>query len=415
MHEALRPWSGAWGFDAAAHLWRRAAFCAPPRVIDATARKTPAEAVDAMVDGPERDAATDGLESIYQSVLGADSPGAARAWLLTRMVRCGHQLREKLALFLHGHFATSIRKVERADWMLRQYRLFLDHGLEPFGDLLLRVTRDPAMIRWLDNETNRKGHPNENYARELFELFTLGDGNYSEKDIQEAARAFTGWHVLNHRYHFSKVLHDHGEKTVLGQTGRFGGEEICRIALEQDACGRFLARKLLRFFVTPEPAADVVKALGAEMKRSGYDTKATLKLLFRSRYFFADQNRRSLVKSPIEYVVGAARTLGAKLDAEDAAPLLRAMGQDLLAPPNVKGWPGQRAWINTTTWLVRVNAARRLAGEVAGRLNERDLERFSRAFCGRPLPEAEKKTLRSGAGKRDLAHALLSLPEAHLA
>ena len=244
MHDALKPWEpapGAWDRDAAAHLWRRAAFCAPPSALADTLKRSPAEAAAAVVDGPAEDPAREGLESIYETILGTNSADAARAWLLTRMVRRGHQLREKLALSWHGHFAASILRGRAVDCRLKPCRNILDGGLGPFGDLLVKVTKDPAMLRWLDNESNRKGHPNENYARELFELFTLGDGNYTETDIKEAARAFTGWHILQHRYHFSPALHDDGEKNVLGRRGAFGGEDVCRIALGQDACGRFLA------------------------------------------------------------------------------------------------------------------------------------------------------------------------------
>jgi len=417
MHELLKPWHPTkqepWDFDAAAHLWRRAGFSAPTEQIRATLQQAPAEAVKRMVDGPGKEPATEELEFIYQSVLGTDKADSARAWILMRMVRSDHQLREKLALFWHGHFATSLAKVKDLGWMLRQYRLFLRHGLGNFAVLLDAVARDPAMIRWLDNETNRKGQANENYAREVLELFTLGVGNYGEKDIQEAARAFTGWHIMREKFHFASSLHDKGAKTVLGQTGPFGGEDVQRIALEQDACGRFLARKLLRFFVTPDPDKEIVRALGAAMKANGYDMAATLRLLFRSRLFFDPTTRRALVKGPVEFMVGAARTLELnEVSATAAVPLLRDMGQDLLAPPNVKGWPGQRAWINTATWLARVRAARGLATQA----KSRGIDRHARALLGRPMPAEERKQLESsGAGNKDLVQALLTLPEAHLA
>ncbi|MHC4222960.1 MAG: DUF1800 domain-containing protein [Planctomycetota bacterium] len=417
MHEALRPFepskSNPWDFDAAAHLWRRAGFGAAPRGIERTLRRNPRAAVDAIVDGPPSDRAADELESIYESVLGTDDPDAARSWLIARMVRCGYQLREKMALFWHGHFATSIVKVRKLDWMMRQYRIFLSLGLTRFPALLEVVTRDPAMIRWLDNETNRKGHANENFAREVFELFTLGDGNYTERDIQEAARAFTGWHILRDRFHFSRVLHDDGRKTVLGQTGAFWGEDVLRIATEQPACGRYLARKLLAFFVTPTPDEKIVESLGAYLKESGYDIPATLKLLFQSELFFSKATRGALIKSPLEYAVGAIRTFDAKVDTRQAVPMMREMGQDLLAPPNVKGWPGQRSWINTASWLPRVNAARGFARTVD---KDAQFEACGRALLGRPVSSLEKQALESSGGKRgDLVHGLLSLPEAHLA
>ena len=193
--EPFRPSrENPWDFAAAAHLWRRAGFSAPPAQVEASARLAPEEAAAEIARGPAEDPATAELESIYPTVLALGSADALRAWLVARMLRCGHQLREKVALFWHGHFATSILKVRDPVWMARQYRLFLDLGLGPFGRLLEAVTRDPAMIRWLDNDTNRKGHPNENFARELFELFTLGPGNYTEHDIAEAA--LTGQRII---------------------------------------------------------------------------------------------------------------------------------------------------------------------------------------------------------------------------
>jgi len=417
MHDSLRPWrpsrQNPFDADAASHLWRRAAFAASPKTVQATLKLGPQAAVARMVDGPGHDDAGDELDGILESALGTGNADSARAWLVTRMLRCDHQLREKLALFWHSHFATSIKKVIKLDWMMRQYRLFLDHGLTTFPLLLDQVTRDPAMIRWLDNETNSKGQANENFARELFELFTLGVGNYSERDVQEAGRAFTGWHILRDRFHLSKTLHDHGTKKVLQQTGKWGGKDVCRIALEQPACGRFLATKLLKFFVHPEPDEAIANSLGDEMRRSGYDMKATLNLLLGSEYFFSENARRSIVKSPMDFVVGSMRTLNARVKSDTFLPMLRGLGQDLLAPPNVKGWPGQLAWINTATWITRVNGARSIAD---GTRSTGTLDELSTALLGRPLPAPERSRLaRSGAQGSDLVHALLSLPEAHLA
>ncbi|MHC4849228.1 MAG: DUF1800 domain-containing protein [Planctomycetota bacterium] len=413
MHDRLRPYDKPLDFDAAAHLWRRAGFGADPRTVQRTVKLGLLQATERLVNGPRSEPATDDLEFIYQSVLGADDEQGARAWLLLRMLRSEHQVREKAALFWHGHFATSLAKVRDLGWMLRQYRLFLDHGLGKFATLLDAVARDPAMIRWLDNETNRKGHANENYAREVLELFTLGEGNYSEADIQEAARAFTGWHIQREEFHFARSLHDKSAKTVLGQTGNWGGEDVQRIALEQPACGEFLAGKLLRFYVMPNPDPAVVKALGASMRANGYDIAATLKSIFRSRLFYSDAARRSLVKSPIDFVIGSARALEIKKpNMKAAVPALRAMGHDLLAPPNVKGWPGHRAWINTATWLVRVRAARGIAAQVG---ESTRLDDAAHAVLGNPLPEQETTKLKSsGAGNSDLLHALLTTPEAHL-
>jgi uncharacterized protein (DUF1800 family) len=408
MHEALRPYEGTWDFEAAAHLWRRAGFGAPASRIDETARLSPEDAARSIVRGPAKDAPAEGLDSVYAQICGTGNLDAIRAFFLQRMVRCDHQLREKLALFWHGHFATSVLKVNEPLWMARQYRIFLDHGLGRFADLLDQVTRDPAMIRWLDNETNAKGHPNENYARELLELFTLGVGNYTETDIKEAARAFTGWHILEDRFHFSEKLHDDGEKDVLGARGAWNGDDVCRIALSQPACGRFLARKLLVFFVTPAPSDEIVAAFGEEIRARDYRIGECLELLLASRLFYAPGSRGALVKSPIEFVAASVRVFGARLDATAAAGDLRAMGQELLAPPNVKGWPGHLSWINTATWLSRVETGRRLAATFP----QGSGDGLVLALCGTP-PGAEERRRLAGANG-DFAHALLSLPEAHL-
>lgn len=407
----IEPFDGPFDFDAAAHLWRRAGFGASEARIAETVKLGAAGAAKAIVNGPGRDAAAEEMDSVYAQVVGTGKADAIRAYFLQRMVRCDHQLREKLALLWHGHFATSVLKVNEPAWMARQYRIFLDKGLGPFADLLDRVTRDPAMIRWLDNETNSKGHPNENYARELFELFTLGEGNYTEKDIKEAARAFTGWHILEDKYHFSARLHDDGEKEVLGARGAWNGDDVCRIALTQKACARFLARKLLQFFVMPEPPAEAVDALAAELRSRGYRIGECLEILFASRLFH--ESRGLLVKSPIEFVVTSVRVFEGRLDASAAAGDLRAMGQDLLAPPNVKGWPGHTSWINTATWLARVDAGRRLAATFKPRKSGDDaVVAYGRPLCGKAPGAGERERLAAAGG--DLAHALLSLPEAHL-
>jgi len=417
MDEPLEPFvpsrSDPWDRDAAAHLLRRAGFGAPPADVEEALSVAPGEAAKRVVEGRgEEDRAARELDAILPTLLGIGDLSAFQAWIVARMLRCRHQLREKVALFWHNHFATSVAKVREPLWMIRQYRLFLDRGLGPFGALLDAVARDPAMLRWLDNETNRRGHANENFARELFELFTLGVGEYTEKDIHEAARAFTGWTILHDRFHFSAAQHDDGEKSVLGASGRLSGEEVLRIALDQPACGRFLAGKLLREFVTPEPDPAVAAALGRRLRETGYDVGAALAELLSSRYFFDRSHRRALVRSPVDFAVGSARALGGGVDAKALLEPLKEMGQELLAPPNVKGWPGGRSWISTATWLTRVQTARRLADALPA---SDDAAALALALLGGPLPPAARAILDAERPRgKDLCAALLALPETHL-
>ncbi len=227
------------------------------------------------------------------------------------------------------------------------------------------------MLRYLDNNSNRKAHPNENYARELLELFTLGAGNYTEQDIKEAARAFTGWTFAprQEQYVFARRQHDYGEKTFLGRRGAFDGVEIIDIILEQPATARFVARKLFEFFVHEHPADDVVEALAALFRDHDYELRPLLRSMFRSKLFFSERAIRTQIKSPAQIVIGSARLLGVDQDPRLLAFGMRLLGQDLFAPPNVKGWDGGEAWINTNTLSMRHHLARYLVtGQVGGRL-----------------------------------------------
>jgi uncharacterized protein (DUF1800 family) len=303
-------------------------------------------------------------------------PGAPQqrlsAWWLDRMLKARHPLREKMTLFWHDHFATSDAKVRNPALMFRQNRLLSEHALGRFGPFLLAVSQDPAMLYWLDSNRNVKGAPNENYARELMELFSLGVGNYAEKDVKEAARAFTGWHTDGGRFKFDARLHDEGTKTVLGKTGNLDGGDVVRAVLERPAAASFLVRKLYRFLVSEaEPPAALLEPLCDSFRKSEYDVAALVRTMLSSRHFYSAHAFRQRVKSPVEYVLGAARAVYLRLGEEDAdyrplptKPLvgwLNAMGQRLFEPPNVKGWPGGRAWLNTATVLERANFAEALA------------------------------------------------------
>jgi uncharacterized protein (DUF1800 family) len=293
-------------------------------------------------------------------------------WLL-RMLYTRRPLQEKMTLFWHNHFATSVQKVHSPALMYAQAALFRDKGLGKFDDLLGGVARDPAMIFWLDNNTNRRGHPNENWGREVMELFTIGIGNYTETDVKEVARAFTGWSATRSAdggaFRFVRNQHDGGSKTVLGTTGNLDGDDVLRILAGKRETGLLLGRKMWRWFVNDTPDAGGVGRLADVYVQSGHDIRAMLRSLFLSAEFRAAANRYATVKNPPEYLVGLLKQtgIGAGLHDNLAAGVLRglarattAMGMALYEPTNVGGWPAGRVWMNPGTYFARVNTAEQL-------------------------------------------------------
>jgi uncharacterized protein (DUF1800 family) len=244
--------------------------------------------------------------------------------------------------------------------MLNQIDLYRRLGLGSFRDLVIASAKDPAMIRWLDSNQNRKGKPNENYARELFELFMLGIGNYTEQDVREAARAFTGWFERNGEFIFVPSQHDTGVKTVLGHTGNWDGGDIVDIAVRHPACGPFIARALWEFFAYRNPEPEVVSAIAGVFVSSGWNIRETMRAIFTHPAFYTEKAYHALVKSPLEYIVGFLRSMNAKTDAMGLQPALTAMGQTPLNPPDVNGWPGQAEWISTTSLIYRYNTVNAL-------------------------------------------------------
>ena len=283
-------------------------------------------------------------------------------WWLAKMISTGRPLEEKLTLFWHGHFATGYRTIENSYHMLAQNAFLRANAAGNFADLVRGIIRDPAMLKYLDNDENRRRSPNENLARELMELFTLGEGNgYGERDIKEGARALTGMTFRGNEFHFNQQEHDPTPKTILGRTGNFSGDEFVSILLEQQACARFICGKLYRFFVNdsptpPKDAAAAVERLAREFRARRYEVRPILRLLFRSQHFYAPENRLSIVKSPVQLIVQSIRSLGTPT--REIRALVQAgdlMGQQLFQPPSVKGWDGGRSWINTATMFVRQN------------------------------------------------------------
>ncbi len=280
-----------------------------------------------------------------------------KEWWYQEMLHTNSPFTERMTLFWHNHFTSGMRKARWAPLMYFQNVLLRKHALGNFGTLLHEIAKDPAMVIYLDNARNRKGKPNENFAREVMELFTLGEGNYTEKDIKEAARAKTGWgiHRPTAKFRFRKRQYDPGQKTVLGKTGFLSGEQVLDHLLAQPACARWLTQKLWKELVSPElPAAAEIERLAQVLRSSQYEIKPWVKAVLLSPGFWAERNRGVRIKSPVELMVGTLRLLNQK-DFE-TRPLMRAgkqLGQDLFEPPNVKGWPGGKRWITASTLLQR--------------------------------------------------------------
>jgi len=370
------------------------------------------------------------------------------------MLSTPHPLQEKMTLFWHNHFATSNAKVQNAGFMLDQYELIRKHALDRFEPMLRGISRDLAMMIWLDIKGSAKGNPNENYARELMELFSLGIGHYTEKDIREAARAFTGWDVVGTEPVYKKDQHDDGEKTVLGSKGRFKGVDIVRICLEQEAMPRFIVSKLFRFLVSESVPApnELIDPLAELYRKTHFDTGALVKTILSSNLFFSTTVYRTRIKSPVEFALGIVRGLEGRIGTTALNTALEQLGQHVFHPPSVKGWDGGPTWLNGQTLLFRQNLALALTSTEDFRFGSRTdpatvltkyekteddeiLEFFLRLFLQDDLPpdsrqrlkeyqqRAQKQTVpvywsESDATNhrvRALCHLVLTLPEFQLA
>ncbi len=347
----------------AAHLLRRAGFGASPDEVDEAVKRGVEETVENLLaDNPQAEgnyALT--LEAASTGLMNFGERDGIQAWWAYRMASSPTPLREKLTLFWHGHFATSDEKVENTSFAHNQIETLRSLALGNFRDLVMAMAKDPAMLVWLDGQTNTREHPNENFARELMELFTCGIGNYTEADVQQAARAFTGWGRDGRKFAFKVDEHDSGTKKFLGKSGHFDGGDMIDILIQQSATAKFLARKLLRFFAHPEPADDVVEEAAGALERTRLDIKWFLRELFLSEYFHSDVCYRARIASPAELVIGTLRTLKIRWPAQRTVGHLDEMGQILFVPPNVKGWDGESRWINSSTWAARTGFAEEIA------------------------------------------------------
>jgi uncharacterized protein (DUF1800 family) len=357
-----------WDLRKVAHLHRRAGFDPTWAILQRDLKDGPAASVERLLRPPQQTPELQQIEEgLRQGALQVRGTERLKAYWLYRILHHPDTLREKLTLFWHGHFATSVRKVGSVALMHRQNELLRRHALGAFGPLLEEITRDPAMLVWLDGADSKKSQPNENFAREYLELFTLGVGHYTESDVRQAARAFAGWTRLHNRqflgvdeFRLDPAEIDDGPKTFLGKTGPWKPADIVRITLEQPACAEFLCRKLYRAFISEstDPPAPLVQDLAAELRGHGYDIGHVIGVILRSRHFFARSAYRQRIKSPVEFTPSVVRAL--EVPPSSARLLVLAVqcdrqGQELFAPPNVKGWDGGRTWLNSATLLARGN------------------------------------------------------------
>ena len=347
---------------AAAHLYRRAGFAANRRQLEQAVTHPPTDVVGQLVHAEEAAGLRDEVDGLAQAMVNSGQVRNLSAVWLYRMVATPHPLLEKMTLFWHGHFATSAAKVQDAKMMLDQNNLLRRYALGRFDKLVQEISHDPAMLVYLDSATNRKSHPNENYARELLELFCLGEGNYSEHDIRELARCFSGWQVKRKQFRFSRYQHDFGSKTIFGKTGAFSGEDAVRLVLEQPAAARFVAGKLVHFFVFDEPPLPdaLMEPLALQLRDNDYQIAPVVETILGSQLFFSTDSMARKIRSPVELACGLLRALEGSTNTLRLAEQLTELGQSLFFPPNVNGWDGGRSWINSATLLGRANLVHEL-------------------------------------------------------
>ncbi len=435
--DAKRPWTLA----QAGHLYRRAAFGANWDQLQQALSDGPQRTIDKLLRPQADIAAFNRKHDEYESSSG--SANALRAWWLRRMILTPHPLLEKMTLFWHSHFAINSVKVKNARLMQRYIQFLRSQALNSFQALLKGISHDPAMLIWLGAEANRKARPNKNFARMLMETFTLGPGNFTEKDVQEAARAFTGWFVLMSRLRYIPREHDDNIKQILGQKSNFTGDDVIRIVLEQQATAQTLVRKLYRWLIseTKEPNAELIAPLAKSFTKD-YNILKLVEKMLRSNLFFSPAAYRRRIKCPVEFALGIVKGLEAVVSTTQLAGDLADLGQNLYHPPTVKGWIGGRRWINNATMVGRHNLALALLqGSVpyGDKLNPRAvakkhgfstpestarflLDLFLQGDLEFNVRNALPKITKAPAGGGDLAesvrhfaHAIVTLPESQLA
>lgn len=368
-----------WDARRVRHLYRRAGFGASPAEISEALKSTPGSVVDSMFSAEsESSEFRSTADSLARTVLAAGDPKQLAAAWTYRLLGTPHQLLEKAVIFWHGHFSTGADKVKDAGMMWNQNLLLRQHALGKLAPLVQSMAQDPAMLIYLDSATNRKSHPNENFARELMELFCLGEGNYGEQDVRELARCFTGWEIKNSRFRKNKYQQDTGIKLVLGQSGAFDGEEAVAIVLDQAAAPLFICRKLVRFFVADEPALtnELIAPLANLFRDEDLNIASVISRILTSNLFYSPHALARKIRSPVELLIGLLRSLEGTTNALMLAQGLEQIGQGLFFPPNVKGWDGGRAWINSSTLLGRANLVYRVLKDEHTHFANGSLDRY---------------------------------------
>ena len=438
--DAQRPWN----LIRAGHLYRRAGFGATWDQLQQALSDGPQRSIDRLLS-PQADTAVFNRAYDGYEASAAGSIDGLRAWWLRRIIQTPHPLLEKMTLFWHSHFATSIVKVKNPGLMLRHVQLLRSQALNSFRDMLQAISRDPAVLICLGADANRKAQPNENFVRPLMEFFTLSHGHYTQKDVREAARAFTGWFALRGRLRYIPREHDGNIKEILGERSNFAGDDVVRIVLEQPATARTVVCKLYRWLIcdTEEPDAMLVAPL-VESFAKDYDILKLAETMLRSNLFFSPAAYRRRIKCPVEFALGIVKALEGVVSTTQLGQDLAGLGQNLYHPPTVKGWIGGRHWINSATVVGRHNLALALlrgSGPYADKLNpwavakrhgcstlksamQFLLDLFLQGDLDPDVYETVLKTAQAPAGigsddpegmLRRFAHLVVTLPEFHLA
>jgi uncharacterized protein (DUF1800 family) len=377
--EYLPTTDDPWDERKARHLLQRTNYAARAEELERALQQTPARVADALVDQATEDATQDGtFEFLRNQLVTSNNTEALGSWWVYRFFFTESPLRERMTLNWHSHFATSADKVPSTKLMLNQNRLLRRNALGSFRDLTHGISQDPAMLIYLDSATNRKAHPNENYARELMELFCLGEGHYSETDVVELARCFTGWEIRRDKYRFNAYQHDDEPKKILGKKDSFPESTAIDWVLDQPRCSQYLADRIYRWLIADEPipSTPFLQPIADELQQNDLRVEPAIRLILKSRWFYSTAALARRIKSPVEYLLSITRPLHITSNMSELANDLRRMGQSLFFPPNVKGWEGGRTWINASTLLSRANSVTRLLHDPKTRYDGQSLEDY---------------------------------------